>query len=81
MIRAFTNRRRAKDALIAIGEMHGYDDVAIVAKEGMVYISAPDSDDVAAIMHFGSPVLMSLGQIEADSEEAYHGESCHRFRF
>ena len=81
MIRAYSNRRRAKDALIAIGERHGYEGVAIVAKEGMVYISAPDSDDISAIMHFGSPVLMSLEQIETDSQEAYHGESCHRFRF
>ena len=78
MMRVFTNRRRAKDALIIYQEHYGDEDVAVVvAQDGMVYIATPDRPGNEFIFHFGQAALMN--PITHIVEE-YRGESARKFR-
>lgn len=81
MVRMFTNRRRAKDALQVIDEKYGLGETSTVVfvMDGEVYIQTNERPDTAAILHFGAVV----GAMSLDMErttELYRGEEARRFR-
>lgn len=76
--RVFTNRRRAKDALIIYQEHYGDEGVSVlVTQDGMVYIQVPDQPGNDFIFHFGELALMDK---IVHLVEEYHGESARKFR-
>lgn len=78
--RVFTNRRRAKDALINYQEHYGDNDVTVlVTQDGMVYIQTPDQIGNPFIFHFGTLSLHDISGISHIVEE-YRGESARKFR-
>ena len=77
MKRVYTNRRRAKDSILAYAERHGVDGIQVVVSEdGMVYVEVPDGDE--ALFHFGLPTLVDLEM--AKVSEIYKGEAARRFK-
>lgn len=77
MKRVYTNRRRAKDSILAYAERHGIEGIQVVVSEdGMVYIQTPDGDE--ALFHFGIPTMLDLETVKAS--EVYKGEAVRKFK-
>ena len=84
MIRMFTNRRRAKDALQVIDEKFDLESVTVFVMAGEVYIHVEvEHPDMDTILHFGAipctqeiSLLLNMEHVT----ELYKGEEARRFR-
>lgn len=89
MIYSFTNRRRAKDAIMLLADKYGLDEsgkIAVYIKDGMVYVGIDDGSkihDLDAIMHYAI-----ITNIESERDffagghvgEVYRGMGIRKFR-
>jgi len=83
MLYTYTNRRRAKDAIMLIADKFGTDDICVFVREGLVYVDITDSiPDMNLIMHYAE---LCQGKIEDflrldEVEELYKGDGIKKFR-
>jgi len=88
MVYAFTNRRRAKDALLAVTEQKGDEGITILVREGMIYIGIYQGfPELSGIMHFGEPCIVTIDElmvrchdVDSNVTELYRGAGLSRFR-
>lgn len=83
MLYAFTNRRRAKDAIMIIRETKGDQGISILVKEGLVYIEVdPSFPALTSVMHFSELCLVSdiHDLLDDKVEEYYHNRGIAKFR-
>lgn len=81
MFRVFSNRRRAREALLIIGEKYGYEDAWALVRDGLVYVFAPDAPDMETILFFGVAIPDSPEMVKSweNVEEFYQGEAIRKF--
>lgn len=84
MLYCFTNRRRAKDAIMVIADRYGTEDTTVFVREGLVYVDVSDTytDVVSLIMHYAEPCqggLENFLKLE-EVEELYKGDGIRKFR-
>ncbi len=85
MIYEYSNRRRAKDAIITLLDCGHEDDTQVAVLDGNIYIDVCIiSDEVPTIMHFGMPVSnpARLAQVADINKvtEVYKGASLRKFK-
>lgn len=80
MIWRYTNRRRAKDAVMAFTELSGDGDIEVmVADDDLIFIKATTTD--TSIFHFGEVIPDNLNEkILAMAKEIYRGRGTRKFR-
>jgi hypothetical protein len=81
VIYSYTNRRRAKDAIMAVCEIYTVEEVCILCKNGLTYVEL--QCDHPEIMHFGEPCIeTSLTQLFdwSQVQEYYAGIGVVRFK-
>lgn len=82
---SFTNRRRAKDAIMQVLDLYGSDGVTVFVAEGSVYVDLPKNipdADAALVMHFGEVEVKGIDTVlDLDKiTELYKGNGIHKFR-
>ena len=84
MVWAFSNRRRAKEAVTVIRERYGAQGLAVLVTSDMVYVEVENPPpNIDPIMHFGIiSQYTSLEDIlaQAQVQEVYYGEGTAKFR-
>lgn len=83
MLFVFTNRRRAKDAIMLVVDRFGTEDMTVFVREGLVYVDITDTvPDINVIMHYAEPCqggLEDFLKLE-EIEELYKDEGIRKFR-
>ena len=79
----FTNRRRAKDAIMHVADTCGTDEVFVFVREGLVYVHFYDVPvDILTIMHYAQLCTVGVENfLRLDEvEEYYRGDGVRKFR-
>jgi len=83
MLYCFTNRRRAKDAIMLLADKFGTEDTTVFVREGLVYVDVTDTTpDLNLIMHYAEPCqggLENFLKLE-EVEELYKSDGIRKFR-
>jgi len=84
-IYVFSNRRRAKDSVLAASEIIGNKPLQVMVKDEMVYACITqdmEADDVSMLMHYGVLVQVSWQELLVDQKatEIYRHDGIRRFR-
>ena len=83
MLYVFTNRRRAKDAIMLIADRFGTEDMTVFVREELVYVDVSNTTpDLNLIMHYAEPCqggLEDFLKLE-EVEELYKGDGIRKFR-
>ncbi len=82
----FTNRRRAKDAIMTILDIHGSNDLMVFVRDSVVYVDFKNSTelpaDISAILHYAVQATESIEKLLQLDEisEVYRDEGLIKFR-
>ena len=83
MLYCFTNRRRAKDAIMLVADRYGTEGTIVFIREGLVYVDTADTmPDLSTIMHYAE---LCQGKVEdflklEEIEELYREDGIRKFR-
>lgn len=81
MLKVFTNRRRAKDAVLSLCHLYGPDKIQVAVNSGRVFLFMENPpSDIDTITHFGEQSDGDIGVILMQATEIYRGEGVRRFR-
>ena len=79
----FTNRRRAKDAIMILAEKASVDDITIFVRDGLVYVNVDaDVPNLGVIMHYAQICPDEIEKFLKLEEitELYRGDGILKFR-
>lgn len=86
MIYRFSNRRRAKDAIMQVAQAHGTGNMLVFVRQELVWIDVNgkniDADTLAAIMYYADALDMDISDamILDEITELYRESGVEKFR-